>query len=92
TSRRHFIQNKKAVAFSCKDNHNDYVINFDITKSSCSKLGTITIKSTKLSSVGKNAFEGIKSTAKIKVPAKKLSAYKKLLKGKGQGSKVKITK
>lgn len=43
-------------------------------------------------SVGKNALKGIKLTAKIKVPAKKLTAYKKLLKGKGQGKKVKITK
>jgi len=59
---------------------------------SCSKLSTITIKTTKLKSVGKNAFKGIYSTARIKVPAKKLAAYKNLLKGKGQGSKVKITK
>lgn len=58
----------------------------------CSKLSTITIKSSKLKSVGKNAFKGIKSTAKIKVPSKKLSAYKKLLKGKGQSSKVKVAK
>lgn len=56
------------------------------------KLGTITIKSKKLTSVGKNAFKGIKSTARIKVPASKLEKYKKLLKGKGQGSKVKIVK
>lgn len=58
----------------------------------CSKLSTITIKSTKLKSVGKNALKGIKSTAKIKVPSKKLSSYKKLMKKKGQGSKVKIVK
>ncbi len=58
----------------------------------CSKLEKITIKSTKLKSVGKNAFKGIKSNATIKVNAKKLSEYKKLLKGKGQGSKVKIKK
>ena len=58
----------------------------------CSKLQTIVIKSTKLKSVGANAFKGIKSNAKIKVPSKKLSAYKKLLKGKGQGKNVKITK
>lgn len=59
---------------------------------SCPKLGNITIKSTKLSKVGKNAFKGIKSTAKIKVPSSKLKKYKKLMKGKGQGKKVKITK
>lgn len=58
----------------------------------CSKLSSITIKSTKLKSVGKNALKGIKSTAKIKVPKKKFSAYKKLLKGKGQSSKVRIVK
>lgn len=58
----------------------------------CKKLGNITIKSAKLKSVGKNALKGIKATAKIKVPAKKLSAYKRLLKNKGQGKKVKIVK
>ena len=57
-----------------------------------SKLSGITIKSTALKSVGKDALKGIQSNAKIKVPAKKLSAYKKLLKNKGQGKKVKITK
>lgn len=50
----------------------------------CPKLKKITIKSTKLKSVGKNALKGIHAKAKIKVPAKKLKAYKKLLKGKGQ--------
>lgn len=59
---------------------------------SCKKLGTLTVKSTILKTVGKNALKGIKSTAKIKVPSKKLAAYKKLLGNKGQGKKVKITK
>lgn len=58
----------------------------------CKKLKTITIKSTYLKSVGKNAFKGIYKKATIKVPKKKLSAYKKLLKGKGQKSTVKIKK
>lgn len=58
----------------------------------CKRLGRITMKSTKLRSVGKNAFKGIKATAKIKVPAGKFKSYKKLLKGKGQGKKVKIVK
>lgn len=58
----------------------------------CKKLGTITIKSTKLKKVGRNALKGIKATARVKVPAKKLSAYKRLLKNKGQGKKVKIVK
>ena len=58
----------------------------------CKKLGTITIKSTKLKKVGRNALKGIKPTLKIKVPAKKLPAYKRLFKNKGQGRKVKIVK
>ena len=62
------------------------------TFKNCKKLGTITIKSTKLKKVGKNALKSIKATAKIKVPARKLSAYKKLLRNKGQGKKVKIVK
>lgn len=62
------------------------------TFSECKKLSTITIQSTKLKKVGKSAFKGIRSTARIRVPSKKLTAYKKLLKNKGQGKKVKITK
>ena len=58
----------------------------------CSKLGTITVRSAKLKSIGKNAFRGIKDTAKVKVPAKQLKAYKKLLKAAGLSSKAKITK
>ncbi len=58
----------------------------------CKKLKTITIKSKKLKTVGSNAFKGINSKATITVPKSKLSAYKKLLKGKGQGTKVKIVK
>ena len=58
----------------------------------CKKLGNITVKSAKLKKVGKDALKGIKPTAKVKVPAKKLSAYQKLLKNKGQGKKVKIVK
>lgn len=56
------------------------------------KLKSITIKSTKLKSVGKNAFKGINSKAKITVPKKKYTSYKKLMKDKGQGKKVKIVK
>lgn len=59
---------------------------------SCTGLKYITVKSEKIASVGKDAFKGIKSTAVIKVPSKKLDAYKKLMKGKGQGTSVKITK
>ena len=58
----------------------------------CKKLKTITIKTTKLKSVGKNALKNIYAKATIKVPSKKYTAYKKLLKGKGQGKKVTIKK
>lgn len=56
------------------------------------KLKTINIKSSSLKSVGKNAFKGIYTKAKIKVPSKKLNAYKKLLKNKGQSKSVNIVK
>ena len=55
-----------------------------------SKLKTIKIKATGLKSVGKNAWKGIHKKATISVPKKQLKAYKKLLKGKGQASSVKI--
>ena len=56
------------------------------------KLKKITIKSTQLKKVGKKAFKGIDKKCKIKVPKKKLTRYKRLLKGKGQKASVKITK
>lgn len=56
------------------------------------KLKTITISSSGLKSVGKNALKGISTKAAIKVPSKKLKAYQKLLKGKGQAASVKIKK
>lgn len=49
----------------------------------CKKLKTITIKSTKLKKVGKKAFKGTSHKLTIKVPKKKLAAYKKLFKNKG---------
>lgn len=58
----------------------------------CKKLKNITIKSTKLKKIGKNALKNINKKAIIKVPKNKLKAYKKLLKGKGQKSSVKIKK
>jgi hypothetical protein len=57
-----------------------------------SKLKTITIQSETLKKVGSGAFKGISKKATIKVPSAQLKNYKKLLKGKGQGSKVKIVK
>lgn len=56
------------------------------------KLKNITIKSTLISKVGAKAFSKIAAKAKISVPAKKLKAYKKTMKNKGQSSSVKIVK
>lgn len=57
-----------------------------------SKLNNIVVKTKNLKSVGKQAFKGIAAKAEIRVPAAKLSKYKKLLKGKGQKATVKIKK
>ena len=59
---------------------------------SCKKLKKITIKSTVLKKVGAGSLKGIHKKAVIKVPAKKLKAYKKLFKKKGQAKTVKIKK
>ena len=48
----------------------------------CKKLKTITIKSTTIKKVGKNAIKGINKKAVIKVPKSKKKAYKKLFKSK----------
>ena len=58
----------------------------------CKRLSTITIRTTKLKSVGKNALNGVRADAKIKVPSRKLKAYRKILKNRGQGRKVTIVK
>lgn len=60
----------------------------------CKKLSKITIRSTKLTNgkVGAGAFKGIAKKATIKVPKKKYKAYKKILRKKGAGKKVKIKK
>ena len=62
--------------------------------SGCKKLKNIKITSTQLTkkSVGKNVFKGIDKKAVIKVPKKKLKAYKSIFKGKGQAKSVKIKK
>lgn len=56
----------------------------------CSKLSQITVKTTKLKKVGKDALKGICEKAVIKVPKAKKKAYTKLLKGKGQRKTDKI--
>ena len=58
----------------------------------CKNLKKITVKSTKLKKVGKGALTGINRKCVIKVPKKKLKAYKRRFKGKGQKKTVKITK
>lgn len=60
----------------------------------CKSLKTITIKTSKLTKkkVGKQAFKGIHAKATIKVPKKKLSAYRSWLKARGIGKKVKVKK
>lgn len=58
----------------------------------CRKLTSITIKSKKITKVGKKAIWGISPKAVIHVPKKKYTKYKKLLKGKGLKSSMKIKK
>lgn len=58
----------------------------------CKNLKRITVKSTKLKSVGKNALKGIHKKAVIKVPKSKLAKYKKLFRNRGQKKTVKIKK
>ncbi len=52
---------------------------------------SVTVHSRRITSVGKQAFSGIWKRAKIKVPPKKLNAYRKLFKNK-IGKKMKIVK
>ena len=60
----------------------------------CSKLSNVTISGTKLTTAktGANAFTGIRSNCRFKVPASRVSAYKKLLRAKGAGPKIIVTK
>jgi len=59
--------------------------------SNCKKLKKIVIRSTKLKTVGKNAFQKINAKAVIQVPKAKLKTYKKKLSKKGQKKTVKIS-
>lgn len=56
------------------------------------KLKTVKISSTTIKKIGKDAFKKVNAKIRIKVPSSKLKSYKKLLKGKGLGSKAKIVK
>lgn len=52
----------------------------------CSKLSTVRITSKSIKKIGKNAFKGISSKAKITVPKSKLSNYRTKLKNAGLSS------
>lgn len=58
----------------------------------CSNLRNIGIKTKKLTAnnIGRQAFKGINSRAVFKVPADRVSSYKKILKAVGVGSKIRI--
>ena len=58
----------------------------------CKNLKNITVKTTKLTKkrVGSKTFFGIHAKAAIKVPKKKLSAYRKMLKARGVTKKEKV--
>lgn len=53
--------------------------------SGCRKLQKITLKSKKLTKIGKNAWKGISAKAEIRVPASKLKTYQKLFSKKSIG-------
>ncbi len=60
--------------------------------SGCTKLKTLTIKSTKLTvqTVADNAFQGMSKKTVIRVPKSKLKKYRKLFRAKGLDKKVKM--
>lgn len=57
----------------------------------CKKLKKITIKTSKLNLVGKDALKNIHAKAVIKAPKRKLKTYRKLLKTKGLKRGIKIS-
>nr|MBQ8252443.1 leucine-rich repeat protein [Lachnospiraceae bacterium] len=60
----------------------------------CKNLKTVTIKTTKLKAkaIGKQAFKGTPKKMTLKVPKKKMSLYKKILKAQGVNKKAKYKK
>ena len=62
--------------------------------SKCKKLKLLVIKSRKLKikNVAKDAFKGITKKTTVKVPKSKMKEYRKLLRKKGLGTKVKAIK
>lgn len=57
--------------------------------SGCKNLKTITIKSTSVTTIGKNAFKNVNKNVTVKVPKSKKKEYKKLLKKAGYKKTVK---
>lgn len=57
----------------------------------CKKLKKLTIRSTKLKTVGKDALKNISAKATVQAPKSKVKPYQKKLKGKGQKKTVKVT-
>ncbi len=86
-----FKNNKKVTQVTIDKNVNNIGKNAFY---GCKNLKKVIIKTTKLTkkTVGKNAFKGIHKKATIKVPKKKLNAYKKLLKNAGMNKSVKVVK
>ena len=86
-----FKNNKKVTQVTIDKNVNNIGKNAFY---GCKNLKKVTIKTTKLTkkTVGKNAFKGIHKKAAIKVPKKKLDAYKKILKNAGISKSVKVVK
>lgn len=80
-------KNKKSVTIpgTVKIGNNKYKV-IGIAKKAfakAKKLKKIVIKSTYIKSIGKNTFMGTSAKLKIKVPAKKLTAYRKLIRKSG---------
>lgn len=90
-SKNAFKNNKKVTQVTIDKNVNNIGKNAFY---GCKNLKKVIIKTTKLTkkTVGKNAFKGIYKKATIKVPKKKLDAYKKILKNAGISKSVKVVK
>lgn len=90
------VKDKEAKTYTGNKKIKKVVIGKDVTVipknayKGCSSLKKIVVKSTVLKKVGKNALKGVHPKCKIKVPKKKMAAYKKLFRGKGQKKSVKL--
>lgn len=90
------VKDKEAKTYTGNKKIKKVVIGKDVTVipkeayKGCSSLKKIVVKSTVLKKVGKNALKGVHPKCKIKVPKKKLAAYKKLFRAKGQKKSVKL--